>query len=124
MSYLYAVMSAVTNAVQTGSEQQLADAKTTMLDTTMQQTQFTEDSGHLQSSEALISKNPGNAGDVAIFNEANAFMQADGQHTDSVTQAMQNQTGQDSSTMQQKVQLEAAVNQISQALSSILSQNY
>jgi len=124
MSYLYAVMSAVTNAVQTGSEQQLADAKTTMTDTTLQQTQYTADKQALDCWVAGIKADPTNQYFMTKFNESNTIMQADGQHTDSVTQAMQNQTGQDSSTMQQKVQLEAAVNQISQALSSILSQNY
>jgi hypothetical protein len=138
MNYLLAVMEAVSYSVAAGSNQQLADSKTTIMDVQAQET-INNQWASIVSDKATVATKAANAladkpDDKGLsakltaaqtdFQNAQTQQQTYTQQADSATQAMQNQAGQDSSTMQQKIQLEAAINQVAQALASALSQHY
>src|SRR5262249_4827722 len=131
---LLAVMEAVSNSVAAGSNQQLADGLSTKMNVDIEQNIYTVSQAVVDNGAKNVSywpdqvaKNPDNKTDQAYLSQAQAkfqevqtAMQTHTQQADSATQATQNQAGQDASTEQQKVQLEAAVNQTLQTLSSIL----
>ncbi|GEM_PF-5607924 len=143
MSFLLAVMEAVTRCVQTGSEQQLADTATTTLDVGIEQSVYktwlekiNKATNSVQSwakhlKDGTYPPNMDKSQCQNALTKAQATLQnmqteeqTYTQQADSGVQAMQNQTGQDSSTMQQRVQLEAAINQVAQTLTSVLGQRY
>jgi hypothetical protein len=138
MNNLLAVMEAVSNSVAAGSNQQLADGLSTNMNVGIEQgiynhwqAEVTYDSTQVSDWAGRLAGNPGDAKNQGGLTQAQAKFQNDEtsmqtytQQADSATQATQNQAGQDASTMQQKVQLEAAVNQTLQTLTSILGQHY
>lgn len=146
-NYLLVVEKAVIGSVNAGQNQQLADANLTTQDVNMEQTLYNDYQKKLSDSppnlenvptdEYLgywveqaaknLKKHPGSQKYQAELTEAQTKYQVakttqetTTNQADSATQAMQTQTGQDSSLMQQKVQLEMAINQIAQALGSLL----
>jgi hypothetical protein len=137
-NYLYAVMEAVSLSTATNSQQQLADANSTVMDVNMEQQVTNDWNSQIQAAQAnvtywaqAVSQHPSNKGDAAYLADAQTNFQniVTQQQTatnacDSATQSEQNATGQDSSNLQQKVQLEAAVNSVSQTLAQALSQSY
>ncbi len=138
MNNLLAVMEAVSNSVAAGSNQQLADGLSTNMNVGIEQgiyndwqKKVTKDASDVHTLAGELGGDPGNQSIQAFLSQAQAKFQNDEtnmqtytQQADSATQATQNQAGQDASTMQQKVQLEAAVNQTLQTLTSILGQHY
>jgi hypothetical protein len=136
MSYLMAVMQAVSNCMASGSNQQLADAQTTTLDVKVENQVVSEWAAKVaKSAEAVkywanaCAQDPTNKALQYDLQEAQASYQQTNtlydqykNQADSGTQAANNKTGQDSQTMQMKVQLMAAVNQINQTLSSAIAQ--
>lgn len=137
-NYLLAVMEAVTYATNAGSNQELSDGNATTLDMHIEQSQYNnwmnvleQDAKNVQYWANQVADNPNNKSDAAkltaaqtIYQNDSTSQQAETQRSDSATQSMQNQVGQDSSSIQQRVQLESAVNQVSQTLSSALAQGY
>lgn len=137
-NYLLTVMEAVSLATAVGANQQLSDAEATTLDTKIEQKVVNDWTNKLQGYTNQVANwaekaanNPTNkyyqnelAKAQAILANAQVDQQKDTQGADSGTQAEQNQTGQDSSNLQQKVQLESAINSVAQTLSSALGQRY
>jgi hypothetical protein len=137
-NFLFAVMQAVENSVATGTNQQLSDASTTLVDTNLEQTEYNTWTDKVSDYESDVNKiankikNDPKSKSLptelqaaqAKFQNAETKEQTYTQQADSGTQAMQNQAGQDSSTEQQKIQLEAAINTVSQTLASALAQRY
>jgi hypothetical protein len=133
-NYLLEVMEAVTLATAVGSNQQLSDAQASTLDVKIEQqvvntwkTQLYQYTKQVTDWAQKCADNPTNksyqdelAKAQARLSQAQTQQQTDTQSADSGTQAEQNQTGQDSSNLQQKVQLEAAINSVSQTLASAL----
>jgi hypothetical protein len=132
---LLAVEQAVSNSIGVGQNQQLADADMATQDVTIEQhlyneyqTKLKELGGDVESLASQLADNPSSQSLQAKLTAAQAKYQNE-QTTeqtrtngaDSATQTAQTQAGQDSSLMQMKVQLEAAITQITQALSSALA---
>ena len=150
INYLLAVMEAVTNSINAGQNQQLADANMATQDATIEQDMI----NHYQtvlSDKAPATINPDATHTThlgywvqywakqvaahpndkkapaelttaqAAYQNANTTQQTRTNGADSATQTAQTQTGQDSTLMQMKVQLETAITQIEQALSSALA---
>jgi hypothetical protein len=136
MNYLMAVMQAVSNCMASGSAQQLADAQTTTLDAQMENQVVNEWSAKVKAAADNVSywagqcaQDPNNKTFQYNLQEAQANYQQQNtlydqykNQADSGTQAANNKTGQDSQTMQMKMQLMAAVNQINQTLASAIAQ--
>ena len=137
-NYLLEVMEAVSLSVGVGSNQQLADANSTTLDTQMEQMEYNSWTKKVQAAAGSVAywakqvaSDPTNQSYGAHltaaqtgFQNTETEEQTFTQQADSATQSEQNQTGQDSSNIQQKVQLESAINQVAQTLSSALAQHY
>jgi len=138
MNYLEAVMQAVCNSVDVINSQELADGNSTTLDMGIEQGEYNywtkavaDAATEVQTAAKNAQKNPGDkAYAYALtaaqtkFQNVETQQQTFTQQADGGTQAMQNQVGQDSSNAQYKVQLESAINQILQTLSSALGQHY
>lgn len=144
MNFMLAVMQAVTHSVVSGSNQQLADTATTTLDVKLEQSVYKTWLANIKTATSKVEKwaqyladgkfpkgQPTKSEAQNALTKAQAALQNTQtqeqtytQQADSGVQAMQTQTGQDSSNMQQRVQLEAAINQVAQTLSSALGQRY
>lgn len=144
-NYMKAVMDAVAKCTAIGSDQQLTDAVTTQVNIKLEQSVYNtwlkniSDAGkkvtdwakHIADSSwkkyGVKSKQAAQdklTAAQAEFQNTQTKQQTYTQQADSATQAMQNQTGQDAATLQQKIQLAAAINQINQSLASSLAQAY
>jgi hypothetical protein len=134
-NYLKALTEAIYNSIDAGSTQQLADAAGAMLSVKIQQKINTYWLAKVQAAGNKVSdlanqlaKNPNDkklqqelVAAQADYQNQQTQMQTFAQQADSATQAMQNQTSQDSLTMQQRLQLMGPINQLLQALSNALS---
>ena len=131
------VAEAVANAVSSSEKLQLTDASTTQFDVVLEQNEYNIYTERVKAAEEAVNAaadavahDPSKQNQAELTKRQTEFQnieteeQTYTQQADSATQAMQNQTGQDASTLQQKIQLEAAVNQVLQALASALAQHY
>lgn len=132
------MLTAVTNSVQAGSNQQLADTATTTENIKIEQHVYKTWLANINKATASVEKWAQALADGKYNGKTKTYCQnaltkaqtelqntqtkeqTYTQQADSGVQAMQNQAGQDSSTMQQKVQLEAALMQTMQTLTSAL----
>lgn len=146
-NYMLAVMQAVSESIATGQNQQLSDADMATQDSKIEETMYNYYQKVLSDSPPSANSPVGThlgyyvmeyLNDLANdpkskklqdelneaqqqYQNAQTTQQAATNGADSATQTAQTQTGQDSSLMQLKVQLETAITQISQALSSALA---
>ncbi len=134
-NYLLLVMNAVDRSVAAGNNQMISDAQATKLDINIEENEYNIYTAKIDAAQVKVNtaatnvgNNPKSQKDAAALTAAQtAFQNTETeeqtytQQADSAVQAQQNQTGQDSSTLQQKVQLEAAINQILGTLTSALS---
>jgi hypothetical protein len=139
MNVFKSVMEAVMRSTEVKSNQQLVDTVTTANNINLQQGVITYYAGKCKDATAevtrlanLLAKNPdGEDGDKGKYKDLLVAAQAKCQEAvtindqrtkqvDGMTQAMQNQTGQDSYMMQQVMQLIASVNTVMQSLTTLL----
>lgn len=142
-NFLLEVMQAVAKSTEVGGQQQLADTNLTTLAAHIEQQIISTYAEVIQEAEAQVQYWAGQLAQLAAQGktnskeyqtdeqeltaaQSNARFQETNQQTfqqqsDNLTQSLQNQVGQDSSNMQQKIQLENVMNQVSQALASALA---
>lgn len=142
-NFLLAVYMAMANDQQSMTSQQQADANGTMLNVRMEEQIYknqTDDGGPMQNDENEVikyveleqtasgsdmTKDQGKVNQWQTqFTADQAKAQAAEQRADSNVQTTQNQTGQDSTNLQQKTQLAQALNDLGSMLASLLSNRY
>ena len=146
-NYLFAVMLAISYSISVNQEQQFADAKTTETCVSMQQKTmdqekaqiddilnkgWTDKNGNHQEGLlqllAELAEKKGDDGTLkTLVEEGQALVQQKtleqqnaNQCADETTQTARNQDAQDVSTQERKIELATAMNQILQALASVL----
>lgn len=138
MNFLMAVMESVCNSVNAINQQQATDGETTVLDVKLEQNEYnsymkqlSQDGAFVNYWASKLAHDPGNQTDQAelqamqaAYQQHQTEMQTNTQQADGATQAEQTQVGQDSTNAANKVQLEAAINQILATLSSALASHY
>ena len=135
-NFLYAIMQAVSNSVASGSNQQLTDAESTTMSVGIQEhmveywsKQVNDKANSVTNWANKLANSPNNktyqanlTGAQTSYENMNTIYNKFKEQAGSGVQAMQTQAGQDASTVQQRVQVISAVNQIANTISAALAQ--